>query len=367
MTYDDAATDVRFRPKMPYMHYLDNPSRPRLHFWFGPMSMMDFIHNVRDDTANPDTNANGRENMFAGTLHESQAWQLKVGMNSTLSDIQNNHPNDCCGLAFFAYPNFMTIRAPMSQDFVTTKNTLFYPHSIVPQIPSNPSIEVRPYDVNFQRSAPATTPVNPTYSANTVIGNYPISSGATDPNSGLSVAFNLLASNPTLNTDPNKIGRRGATKFVIFETDGVPSAYTSWNFNAFGYNSTYSYSGPGSWVGNGQVTATQPALNVVTQIAKPISELNTAGIDAGFSLPSSPARVFSIGFGDVFSTPTATTQAPARQFLLDIQKAGNTSNASDTAIPPEQIITGDYQTRISNMQIVFQKIMQSGIQVTLIE
>src|SRR5205814_10029403 len=26
-----------------YMNYLDNPKRPRTHFWFGPMTMVDFI------------------------------------------------------------------------------------------------------------------------------------------------------------------------------------------------------------------------------------------------------------------------------------------------------------------------------------
>src|SRR5262249_51561108 len=26
----------------PYMAYSDSPNRPRLHFWFGPLSMMDF-------------------------------------------------------------------------------------------------------------------------------------------------------------------------------------------------------------------------------------------------------------------------------------------------------------------------------------
>ena len=28
-----------------YMEYDDNPKRPKLHFWFGPMTMVDFLGN----------------------------------------------------------------------------------------------------------------------------------------------------------------------------------------------------------------------------------------------------------------------------------------------------------------------------------
>jgi hypothetical protein len=358
--YEDNHADIQRRPKFPYMHYLDRPSMPRLNFWFGPMSMMDFLHNVRNDFTNPDTDPNGRENMFPGTVHEAQAWQLKAGISSTLDDIRSNHPNDFCGLAFFAWPNFRTIRAPMSQDFVTTKNTLFFPQSIVPSIPTNTSLEVRPYDINFNRSGTVGA-------ANHVIGNYPVASGATDPNSGLALAYNLAASNASLNTDPNKRGRRGASKFTIFETDGVPSAATTWTFNARGYDSTYSYSTMGSWQGSGTAGAVDPALAVVDQIVKPVSFVNTVGVDHGFSLPSAPARVYSIGFGDLFSNMSASQRTNALNFLLNVQKRGRTSATTDTALPTEQIITGDYNTRIANMRFVLERIMQSGIQVTLIE
>src|SRR5262249_10880858 len=35
----DAAGSLAADPR-PYMNYTDNPSRPRMHFWFGPMTMM---------------------------------------------------------------------------------------------------------------------------------------------------------------------------------------------------------------------------------------------------------------------------------------------------------------------------------------
>ncbi|MBX9579855.1 MAG: Tad domain-containing protein, partial [Gemmataceae bacterium] len=68
----------------PYMRYNDSPQRPRLHSWFGPLSLMDFLGN--------------QSNWNPGTCHEAQCWQLKAGMNSVLDDIRNNHPNDSVGM-----------------------------------------------------------------------------------------------------------------------------------------------------------------------------------------------------------------------------------------------------------------------------
>ena len=81
-------------------------------------------------------------------------------------------------------------------------------------------------------------------------------------------------------------------------------------------------------------------------------------------MPNAPARVYAIGFGDIFSTANATT---AKTFLLNIQKAGGTSDASATSIPTEQIITGTYTTRIDNLKTALERILQSGVQVTLVE
>ena len=39
-----ALSSLSGNPK-PYMHYGDNPQRPILSFWFGPMTMVDFLGN----------------------------------------------------------------------------------------------------------------------------------------------------------------------------------------------------------------------------------------------------------------------------------------------------------------------------------
>ena len=212
-----------------------------------------------------------------------------------------------------------------------------------------------------------------------VASNYPNACGYTDPDSGLAMAYNLLSSATTTSelthTDypSNGLnrGRRGAAKIVILETDGVPNAHQAWTLTKFGYNSYYTTSTGAT----SQTTGTQgssavetPAYNVITQLVKPVATNGNSGTDNGFSLPSTPAKVYCIGFGDIFSgTPTPTFQASALSFLLTCQQKGGTSASTDTAMPTDQIITGPYQTRIDNLKSVLQRIMQSGVQVALIQ
>jgi hypothetical protein len=313
------------------MNYTDNPSRPRLHFWFGPLTMMMFLNNY---------------NMWSGTTHQAQCWQLKAGVSSALDDVRNNHPNDCCGLAYFTTPYYNSIVAPMGQDYATLKNALFFPRSLLADIPANPAAEWRPY-------AGA--------GMSTTNGNIPNAQSQTDASTGLSLGFNLLSPSPAVNPDPLRRGRRGAAKIVVFETDGIPNATQRFALNRLGYDSYYSFVGGADPAGPHAA-----AYAVVDQIVKPVGATNTAGADGGHSLPNAPARVYAIGFGDIFSTAQAGT---ATEFLLEVQKRGNTSRATDTVadFPARQIITGPYQVRIANLRDALERIFQSGVQVTLVE
>lgn len=333
----------------PYMNYLDNPSRPRAQFWFGPVSMMAYL-------------ASARGNAWAGTVHETQTWQLKAGMNSALDDIRNNHPNDSVGMAYFSHGGYKFVSVALGQEWQVLKAALFYPQTLVDNgQAADPTKEFRAYDAN---------------------GNYrgssdiPNAQGATDPNTGLAMGFNILSPStanirrtsppsPFANPSAPRSGRRGASKIVIFETDGVPNSRTDLAFNAAGYNSYYTVTGNGANYGNGSNESMDAAYAVADQIVKPMLA-GTAG-DSGLSTPNSPARVYAIGFGDLFSTPSATFQPQARAFLLNLQKHGKTSGPTDTAIPASQIITGPSQTRIDSLRTCFERILQSGVQVTLVE
>ncbi len=333
----------------PYMNYTDNPSRPRLHFWFGPMTMLNFL-SARSTPA-------GRNYWLAGTVHEAQCWQLKAAMNSALDDIKNNHPNDFCSLVYFSNYLFQTPRVNMGQDWQALKFSLFYPNAR----PGNAQGDF----ISLLKGGDTTTEMRPYNAAmnNTLAGNLPNANGGTDPVSGFAMAFNTLswsASAQNARTPAGTVnggtGRRGAAKIVIFETDGVPNGRPQWTFTGTGFNTYFSEGGsnPGS-------SAEDDAVQVVNRMRQ------NAG-SGGFSLPSAPCRVFAIGFGDLFAiTPATASATSARNFLLNVQKAGGTSAATETALPPGHIITGTYQTRIDNLKDTLQRIMQSGVQVTLIQ
>jgi hypothetical protein len=350
----------------PYMSYADAPLRPRLHFWFGPLSMMDFIANYGANRTG------GYVNWNPGTCNEAQCWQLKSGMNSVLSDVQSNHPNDYVGLTMFAYNSgapptiYQHPRVPTGQNYTALKNALFYPKSLLTAINGgDKTTEERPYDTSFNSVAP---------------DEIPNANGGTDPNTGLAIGFNLLSPSASLPAEylttvsgATVQGRRGSSKVIIFETDGVPNSYSTYTLNKKGYDTYYSAFANGGSVANGNSAAITPALNVVKQFVLPMASTNGTGTNSGLGLPNAPARVFPIGFGDLFdpvASPGATFRQTAENFLSDIASNGNTTSVGSGAtrtIPSYQIITGPYDTRIANLKDCMQRIFQSGVAVTLIE
>ena len=123
-------------PTPPYMRYDDIPVHPRLHTWFGPLTMLGFISLNSDITA---------YNWNAGTTYEAQCWQLKAGISAALGDIQTNHPNDLASLVYFSSQNaFNVARVPMGTSYSKMKNCLFYPYTLLNNL-GDPTQEVRPY------------------------------------------------------------------------------------------------------------------------------------------------------------------------------------------------------------------------------
>jgi hypothetical protein len=177
------------------------------------------------------------------------------------------------------------------------------------------------------------------------------------------VAYNQFSSATGYN------GRKGASKMVMFETDGVPNTPTSdssANSNLVlgtppAYNSYYSPLAEGAFVANNDPTVVSRALTVVSTICA----LDSAN-PPGYATARMPVRVHAIGFGDLFQFSTTRTQQ-ALSFLLQVQQIGGTSAASDTSIQSYKIVTGSFQTRIDNLRQAMQRIMQSGVQVSLIQ
>jgi hypothetical protein len=79
-----------------------------------------------------------------------------------------------------------------------------------------------------------------------------------------------------------------------------------------------------------------------------------------------PARIHTLAFGDLFESGSAQN-ANALAFLLRVQKAGYTSQSTDTSIETYKIITGTADQRIDKIKQAFARIMQAGVNVTIIQ
>jgi hypothetical protein len=110
------------------------------------------------------------------------------------------------------------------------------------------------------------------------------------------------------------------------------------------------------------------ASSEVYPIVQQICALNTAS-PPGFSSTRKTARVYCLGYGSLFDPANSgSVQTQALTFLQTMQYYGNTStDMSGANFPSWQRIYGTTSQRTSGMQTAFTKIMQSGIQVSIIQ
>lgn len=345
----------------PYMHYADNPKRPRLHFWFGPLSLVDFLGNY--NLWNVVSPTNSRFCWWPGTCHESPMYACKLGIRAGLNDIKTNHPNDLVSLAMFSMPRtsasdtsggrFNRVRVGLGRDYDRMLEALWYPPSTI----GNANATVRPYDANnneVPRAAGGTCYAMPLMLAYNQFSN----------------SSSLLSYNPGQPAgDAGGNGRRGAQKLIIFETDGAPNTTASATFTNNGtyksyYRIRYNSSNPSaSEFPTGVSGYSDNASTVTTQInaiCTQICALETAA-SPGYSSASKKVQIHCIGFGPQFDPNTAGFAA-AKATLNQMQTIGNVTDG----MPSYKLIYGDEATMITNMQKAFTQILQNGIQVSLI-
>jgi Flp pilus assembly protein TadG len=341
----------------PYMHYGDNPLRPITKFWFGPQSMIDFLENFALAYIAND----GRSIWWPGTCHEAPMYACKLGIRAALTDIQNNHPNDLVSLAMFSVPRtsasdnysrFNRVRVGLSRNYANMQDALWYPPATI----GNPSATVTPYDsrnIEVPRAYGGTCYAYPLmlaynqFSGNTSLQNY--SSGQ-----------------PT--GDAGGMGRKGAQKLIIFETDGAPNTTASANFTNSGaynsfYNVRYNYSNPGGSEFPTNVDYEGDLDSVVTdQIYAICNQLcaSESASSPGYSGASKKVKIHCIGFGPYFAGSQA---AAAKDCLNQMQLIGDVNDG----MPDYKIIYGNQSSVIADLQAAFQKIMVDGIQITLIQ
>ncbi len=343
-----------------YMDYADNPYRPRHQMWFGPQTFIDWLGNY-----------SAYNLRWPGNVHEAQAWACKIGISAAIDDIKNNHPNDFVGMTFFNSPSYSTSGGgqnnmavvPLGRNYQNLKDSLWFPPSTVVGVATT----ITPYDADF--------------------ANVPRAQGATAPGMGFMLAYNLMSSSTTnLRTfaTPSStyrgyvggLGRKGATKLVIFETDGAPNTYAYKAIVSSGADSYYPIrikdpNNIGNSLNEFPSWGTYADADVFT-VVKQIAALNTAATP-GYSTSRNPAQVYSLGYGTLFdpnNTSNPSAQSDAFDFLQTVPYYGNVNTVggtSGTNFPDWQRIYGDNATRQTRLQSAFTKIMQAGVQVSLIE
>jgi hypothetical protein len=368
-----------------YLDYRDNPMRPKLRWWFGPMTLADFLW----DDYDPYTLRYWRP----GTCHEAPMWVLKAGVQSALQDIQKNHPNDWVTTIYFCVPQdsanagfgqrFNRARAPLGKQYTLLTNSLWYPPCVldtstgepVSLTSTSPPGEIRPWDLNF----------NPTSSYNET----PMATGGTTPSMAFMTAYNQFSSNPSLVNfatsngltsalpgDAGGNGRLGARKMVIFETDGVPNVGAYANFVNNGANqSYYEIRQPTefptlNWCGN----MGQPAIDSTYDAVKALCNYPTANRPGynpstgpslpGYSQQGKPVLVHALAFGGMMES-TSPLKPQCLAFLQQVQVYGSTQQYATDPLPSWKIVVGTSAQRISTIQTAFTTIMQDGVQVSL--
>jgi hypothetical protein len=161
------------------------------------------------------------------------------------------------------------------------------------------------------------------------------------------------------------LGRKGTQKVIIFETDGLANTSASASLATAGtggykyYPIRYDMNKPST---SEYPSASQTTNNDPTVLSQVYSLVDQLKSDYGSS--RNPFRLYAIGFGPVFSGAEASD---ALSTLQTMQYHAGTQSSASTALPSNQIITGSDATMSSNMITTFTNILQSGVQVALIQ
>jgi hypothetical protein len=366
----------------PYMAYTDNPLRPLLRCWFGPLTMTDYLQNY-----NLWCNVSGFAMNQPGDSYEAPIYTAKQAFLAAVSTMENNHPNDWFALVPFSWPRtgstgadwsvtgntvsgrFNSASCPLGTNYSYGSAALLFPPSTINANGTTNNTEVTPYDAD-----PATSKVP---SANFM--DVPRADGETCPAMALMFCYNQFAVTPSIDaalrtfttsfpiTFPTGmaggLGRRGAQKVIIFETDGIPNTSASatltsagtYNYYSVRYDMNRPYNSEYPTAAN--YADADPA--VTSQLYSLVTQLNTT-----YGTTRNPFRLYAIGFGPVFTGADSTS---ALTVLQNMQYYAGTQTSASTVLPSNQIITGTDTTMTTNMISAYTNILQNGVQIALIK
>ncbi len=362
-----ATVQISSPPSAPqYMNYQDNPWRPRHRMWFGPMTMIQFMMDC---------------GYLPGTTHDISMFPMKQGVGGALTDIQNNHPNDLVAMLLFSRPvygndppgcgDFNVPQYSLTNDYASMLTSLWVP-------PGSGSLSS---DVRLWTGAASSIPsAHADYDANTA------------SSFGFMQAYNQFSGNQTSlvsqvgmggtgTVTVGGLGRKGATRLVIFETDGManedsqPQGGTNGITSSGAYNSYYNIR-PADTV-NGAGYSQSNLLGVVETICNHDDTTYSYTVPSGAPTPAAvpgyatvnkPVIVHCIAFGAIFETSNSA-QTSAVPLLQDISTIGGTTFPSSATDPVNGFkwCIGTLAQRQSKLQQAFLNILDSSVPVSLIQ
>ena len=317
----------------------DNPKRPRHRFWFGPMTMIQYML----DTG-----------LLPGTAQDISMIAAKLGIQGALQDIQNNHPNDMLSLCMFSRPQYSGDPAGMGQfslpqvnltnNYNNLINALWYP-------PNSSTQDVRPWDPNGVDTPRA----HGDFDSNTA-SSY-----------GLMLAYNQFSSSPALQTaGSGGWGRKGARKLVVFETDGMANVSTSQSTTNNGAYLSYYNTPPLATISSTGVNSDTDAINVATVLT---SQTTSNSPIPGFATTTDPVTIQCIVFGAIFE-PDASgpDQADAVSLMQSISTLGGTVFPSSSTDPTNgyKWCIGTLSQRQAKLQQAMTTVLDDEISIILV-
>lgn len=192
----------------------------------------------------------------------------------------------------------------------------------------------------------------------------------------LMLTYNQFSSNTSLQTynpspaptgDAGGLGRKGAQKVIILETDGLPNTLASASFTNSGANNSYysiryNSTSPSASDFPTVSGSSDNSASVTSQIYSICQQLTaqTTANPPGYSTPSKPVLIHTIAFGPVFA-PSGPKRTSALTTLQQIQYIGNTQASASTSLPAYKIVTGSDATVAQDLQTAITTIMTAGV------
>jgi hypothetical protein len=332
------------------MNYKDNPQRPRHRMWFGPMTMLQYI---ADTGINP------------GTTRDISTFSAKLGIASVISDIQINHPNDQISLIMYNRPQYSNEPAigkfsqalyGLNRNYSEMINSLWYP-------PNYGTTTISPWDSNGSQ----------------VVNSYGDFCANTTTQHGLMLAYNQLSSSNTLSSQNTStasvggLGRVGANRLVILETDGMANNNDTAGFTSNGVNSYYNIL-PGQLnysTGYDQTALLQVVQAICNNSSGSPGTANSAVTNPGYpgyATASKTVQVQTIAFGIVFEIATST-QTNAVSLLQAVSQIGGTTFPSSSTDPTNgyKWCIGTLSQRVALLQQAFANVMNAGNSISIVQ